>query len=562
MSNFVEVIANPLYKSEQKISEPISEQISDQKIEIVPNPLFKPKQEKQKKQIKQPTQTKVAFNKGIDLGVTAKKDDDFSKWYIQILEKAELISYSDISGCYVLRPNSYSIWEAIQNFFGKLIKDDGVKNTYFPCFVSQKALETEKENFEGFSPEVAWVTHSGETKLELPIAVRPTSETIMYPQFANWIRSHRDLPLRINQWCNVVRWEMKHCIPFIRSREFLWQEGHSAFATEVEADEEVLKILEFYRQVYEDLLAIPVTKGRKTEKEKFAGANYTTTIEGFIPQNGRAIQCATSHSLGQYFSKVFKIEYEKDNNKKLVWQNSWGLSTRTIGVMVMVHGDDKGLILPPRVADVQVVIVCIPCKKENNIESLINKADELQNILSNAGIRCVVDKTDNNPGWKYNYWETRGVPFRIELGKRDIDNESVVLCRRDTFHKQLVKWGNLISKIYELVTDMHQNLFALAYKEKENHTKMAKTFPEFIELLNGKNIVLVPFCGGCDCEDNIKLKSKDESIAQKTDETFELTGSAKSLCVPFSQPQLEPGTKCIGECGHDAESWTLFGRSY
>jgi len=506
-------------------------------------------------------QKKKELIKGMDLGITIKKDDDFSKWYIQILEKADLISYSEISGCYVLKPTSYSIWESIQSFLDKLIKNDGVKNAYFPCFIPKINLMKEKENFEGFCPEVAWVTHSGDTQLEMPLAVRPTSETIIYPQFANWIRSHKDLPLRINQWCNVVRWEMKHCVPFIRSREFLWQEGHSAFATKEEADEEVLRILEFYRMVYEDFLAIPVTKGRKTEKERFAGADYTTTIEGFISQNGRSIQCATSHSLGQHFSKVFQIEFEnKSSDKSLVWQNSWGLSTRTIGVMIMVHSDDKGLVLPPKMAEIQVVIVCVP--KGNNLIVLNDKANELRHNLLNAGIRCIIDNSDNNPGWKYNHWETKGVPFRIELGQRDLDTQSVIVCRRDTFQKVSIKWDNLNVEIHKLIEDMHQNLYIKAKTIKEAHTKITTTFPEFITLLNNRNTVMVPFCGKCDCEDNIKTRSKEESIAQQTDEVFELTGSAKSLCVPFDQPFLQPGTKCFGECGGDAISWTLFGRSY
>lgn len=515
---------------------------------------------------------KVALSKGIDLGITIKKDDDFSKWYIQVLEKSDLISYSEISGCYVFKPTSYSIWENIQRFLDKLIKNDGVKNAYFPCFIPKTNLMKEKENFEGFSPEVAWVTHSGDTKLDMPLAVRPTSETIIYPQFADWIKSHKDLPLRINQWCNAVRWEMKHCIPFIRSREFLWQEGHSAFATKEEADAEVLKILEFYRMVYEDFLAIPVTKGRKSENEKFAGADYTTTIEGLVTQNGRAIQCATSHSLGQNFSKVFQIKFEnKLGEKSLVWQNSWGLSTRTIGVMIMVHGDDKGLVLPPKVAEIQVVIVCVP--KGDNLAILNGNANELKHSLMNAGIRCMVDDSDNNPGWKYNYWETKGIPFRIELGQRELDNHSVMVCRRDNFQKIPIKWIDLNLELYKLIDDMHQKLYIKAKTMKENHTKMATTFSEFLTLLNAKNIVLVPFCGKCDCEENIKIKSKGDTVIQQTDETLELTGSgnvapvtlkgsAKSLCIPFQQPFLEFGTKCFGECGTDAMDWCLFGRSY
>jgi len=259
------------------------------------------------------------------------------------------VEYTDISGCYTLRPNSFAMWEAVTKYLDDLIKKDGVKNAYFPCFVSSKALTAEADNFEGFCPEVAWVTKSGEADLAEPIALRPTSETIMYPMFAKWVHSHRDLPLRLNQWCNVVRWEMSRCVPFIRSREFLWQEGHSAYATQEEADKEVLDILGFYQSVYEDLLAVPVTRGRKTDMEKFAGAAYTTTLEAFVASNGRSVQACTSHSLGQNFSKVFKIQFEDANKEKqFAWQNSWGFSTRSLGVTIMVHGDDKGLKFPPR----------------------------------------------------------------------------------------------------------------------------------------------------------------------------------------------------------------------
>lgn len=501
------------------------------------------------------------LERGVDLGITVQKETHLSEWFIQVIEKAELISYSDISGCYVLRPDAYSIWEMVQNHFGSLIKKSGVRNCYFPCFVSEKALKSEADNFEGFCPEVAWVTKSGDSELKQPIALRPTSEAIMYPKFADWVRSHRDLPLRINQWCSVVRWEMKHCVPFLRSREFLWQEGHSAFATKEEADKEVLEILEYYRSVYEDLLAVPVSKGRKTDKEKFAGADYTTTIEAFIPANGRAIQAATSHSLGQNFSKVFKIEFEDDQKKKsFAWQNSWGLTTRSIGVMIMVHGDNKGLRLPPRAAVTQVVFVCIP--KGDNIGALIAKAKELQEVLAAGDIRSHVDERTNKPGWKYNYWETRGIPFRIEIGERDIQSESVMVCRRDNFEKTKVPMAELVPSLRRLIDEMHNSMLEAARAVTKEHTKQCTTFADFITHLNQKNRCLVPFCCRGDCEENVKKRSKEESVAQQTDLTFELSGAAKSLCIPFEQPNLEAGTKCFGECGADAVSWCLFGRSY
>ena len=298
------------------------------------------------------------------LGLDATIEDDFGAWYSQVVVAGELIEYYDISGCYILRPWAYSMWEQIKDFFDKEIKKEGVENCYFPLFVSSARLEAEKDHIEDFAPEVAWVTRSGQSELDVPIAVRPTSETVMYPVFANWIRSHRDLPMKLNQWCNVVRWEFKHPTPFIRSREFLWQEGHTAFTNKADADKEVRHILDLYRRVYEELLAVPVIPGVKSEKEKFAGGLYTTTVEAFVPATGRGIQGATSHCLGQNFAKMFQIEYEnKNGGRSMVWQNSWGCTTRTIGVAIMVHGDNKGLVLPPRVAPLQVVVVTIPNSK-------------------------------------------------------------------------------------------------------------------------------------------------------------------------------------------------------
>jgi prolyl-tRNA synthetase len=383
----------------------------------------------------------------------------------------------------------------------------------------------------------------------------------MYPSYSKWIRSHKDLPLKLNQWCNVVRWEFKNPIPFLRGREFLWQEGHSAFATKEEADKEVLQILEFYRSVYEDLLAVPVTKGKKTDREKFAGADYTTTIEAYVAPNGRSIQAATSHSLGQNFSKVFDITFEDDHKKKCyAWQNSWGLSTRTIGGMIMIHGDNKGLRLPPRVAPIQVAIVPIPKK---GIEDKLNaKIDELASVLSKAGLRVEVDRRDNNPGWKYNNWETRGIPIRLEIGEKDLEGETAMVYRRDTQTKSKVPFADLEKAIPALVDEIHNFLYTEAKKIKTEKTKQVLTFEEFITHLNNKCVVLVPFCLAGACEDKIKDRSKTESVAQQQDEDAGLTGAAKSLCRPLEQPALPAGTKCFGGCGADAKEWCLFGRSY
>ena len=317
----------------------------------------KPAKKEQKKKEK-------GEQKETGLGMSVSIDEDFGAWYSQVVVAGELIEYYDISGCFILRPWAYAMWEVIKDFFDAEIKKKRVENCYFPLFVSEARLEAEKDHIEDFAPEVAWVTRSGQSDLDVPIAVRPTSETVMYPVFAKWIKSHRDLPMKLNQWCNVVRWEFKHPTPFIRSREFLWQEGHTAFTNKAEADAEVREILELYRRVYEELLAVPVIPGVKSEKEKFAGGLYTTTVEAFVPATGRGIQGATSHCLGQNFAKMFHIEYEnKSGGRSMVWQNSWGCTTRTIGVAIMVHGDDKGLVLPPRIAPTQVVVITIPNAK-------------------------------------------------------------------------------------------------------------------------------------------------------------------------------------------------------
>lgn len=332
------------------------------------------------------------MKKETQLGLSVTKADDFALWYTQTITLSEMIDYSDISGCYVLRPWSYFIWEQIMTFFDAKIKALGVKNTYFPMFVSERALATEKDHVEGFAPEVAWVTRSGETDLAEPIAVRPTSETIMYPFFAKWIRSHRDLPLEINQWCNVVRWEFKDATPFLRSREFLWQEGHTAHTSCEEAQERVLSILDLYAEIYEELLAVPVIKGQKTEMEKFAGGYKTTTVEAYINGSGRAIQGATSHNLGQNFGKMFKIAYETETGgeRQIPWQTSWGFTTRSIGVAVMVHGDDKGLVLPPRVAPIQAIILPIS-QKNVDFEALLAYCRRIEDLLKAAGVRVEVD---------------------------------------------------------------------------------------------------------------------------------------------------------------------------
>ncbi|KAM9824865.1 bifunctional glutamate/proline--tRNA ligase isoform X1 [Syngnathus typhle] len=499
------------------------------------------------------------------LGLEAKKEENLADWYSQVITKAEMIEYYDVSGCYVLRPWSFAIWEAIKEFFDREIKKLGVENCYFPMFVSQAALEKEKSHIADFAPEVAWVTRSGKTELAEPIAVRPTSETVMYPAYAKWVQSHRDLPIKLNQWCNVVRWEFKHPQPFLRTREFLWQEGHTAFATKEEAAKEVIQILDLYARVYEELMAIPVVKGRKTEKEKFAGGDYTTTVEAFISASGRAIQGATSHHLGQNFSKMFEIVFEdpkKPGEKQYAFQNSWGLTTRTIGVLTMVHGDNRGLVLPPRVACLQVVI--IPCGitaslAEQEKDALINQCDVYLNRLLAANIRVKSDIRDNySPGWKFNHWELKGVPIRLEVGPKDMQQRQCVAVRRDTGEKVTIPEAEVEKKLAAMLEDIQSCLFNKASNDLKTHLVAADTMEQFQKELDSGKIVQIPFCGGMDCEDWIKkTTAKDQDL-----EPGAPSMGAKSLCIPFSPLKtLQPGQLCV--CGKaPAQYYTMFGRSY
>ncbi|XP_023586636.1 LOW QUALITY PROTEIN: bifunctional glutamate/proline--tRNA ligase [Trichechus manatus latirostris] len=499
------------------------------------------------------------------LGLEAKKEENLADWYSQVITKSEMIEYYDVSGCYILRPWAYSVWEIIKDFFDAEIKKLGVENCYFPIFVSQGALEKEKTHIADFAPEVAWVTRSGKTELAEPIAVRPTSETVMYPAYAKWVQSHRDLPIRLNQWCNVVRWEFKHPQPFLRTREFLWQEGHSAFATFEEAAEEVLQILDLYARVYEELLAIPVVKGRKTEKEKFAGGDYTTTVEVFVSASGRAIQGGTSHHLGQNFSKMFEIIFEDPKSpgeKQFAYQNSWGLTTRTIGVMTMVHGDNMGLVLPPRVACVQVVV--IPCGitnalSEEDKEALITKCNDYRKRLLRVNIRVRVDLRENySPGWKFNHWELKGVPIRLEVGPRDMKSCQFVAVRRDTGEKLTVTENEAETKLQALLDDIHVNLYTRASEDLKTHMVVANTMEDFQKALDSGKIAQIPFCGETDCEDWIKkTTARDQDL-----EPGAPSMGAKSLCIPFKPLcELQPGATCI--CGKTpAKYYTLFGRSY
>jgi prolyl-tRNA synthetase len=502
------------------------------------------------------------------LALKWKKSENFAMWYTDVIVLSEMISYYDISGCYILRPWSYKIWELIQDWFNIQIRKLGVENSYFPMFVSKDRLEKEKDHVEGFAPEVAWVTKSGDGDLAAPIAVRPTSETIMYPAFADWIRSHRDLPLKLNQWSNVVRWEFKDPTPFLRTREFLWQEGHTAHTSFEDANVMVRQALDLYRRVYEELLAIPVIPGYKTEKEKFAGGHTTTTVEAYIPISGRAIQGATSHHLGQNFGKMFDINYQDEKGEtQVVWQTSWGLTTRTIGVMVMVHGDDTGLVLPPRVAPLQAVIVPI-VSKSCPLENLAGYCEEILKKLDEKDIRCKLDdRSIYNPGWKYAHWEQKGVPIRIEVGPRDLETKSARMVVRFGGEKIDVSVEDLAEAVAKKLEEVQSNMFTKAKEFRDDHLVKVTEWKDFVPNLELHNLVLTPWCGGehDTWEEWVKEKSREESLQSRGEDGEDARAAtsvaAKTLCIPFSQPELADDMKCIAS-GLPATCWVLWGRSY
>ncbi|KAF2734934.1 prolyl-tRNA synthetase [Polyplosphaeria fusca] len=530
---------------------------------------------------KKPQQQKKKIEGAALIGIDVAKEDDLGEWYQQVITKGQMISYYDVAGCYILEPASYAIWESIKAWFDAQIKTLKVRNAYFPIFISQDNLEREKEHIEGFAAEVAWVTKGGKSNLEKPVAVRPTSETAMYPYFAKKIQSHRDLPLKLNQWNNVVRWEFKHPMPFIRSREFLWQEGHTAHLTKQEASDEVMQILDWYADVYQKLLAVPVVKGTKTENEKFPGADYTTTIEGFIPATGRGIQAATSHCLGQHFSKMFNITVEDPTAKEAgksehvhVWQNSWGLTTRSIGVMILTHGDNRGLVIPPRVAEIQVVVIPVGVTAKMSSEAkqdLYGKAQAIANDLKDAGVRVEIDDREGySPGWKFNDWEMKGIPLRIEFGPKDAEKGIVTTSRRDIDSKDEARGETKVSDVKEaipkLLETIQADMFNKADKAYREHRKQLTNWEEFVPALNDKNVVLVPHCEGEKCEDEVKdLSARKEPGDTVAEDAKAPAMGAKSLCIPFEQPEgiKEGETKCINpNCSSFAKAWVLFGRSY
>ncbi len=462
--------------------------------------------------------------------------EDFAQWYTDIIKKTRLVEYSGVRGCMVIQPYGYAIWENIQKALDSRFKETGVENVYMPMFIPESLLQREKDHVEGFAPEVAWVTHGGNEKLQERLCVRPTSETLFCEHYSNIVRSYRDLPKLYNQWCSVVRWE-KTTRPFLRSAEFLWQEGHTAHATEEEAQERTIQMLNVYADFCEQVLAIPVIKGRKTDKEKFAGANETYTIESLM-HDGKALQSGTSHNFGDGFARAFGIQYLDENNElQYVHQTSWGMSTRIIGAIIMVHGDDAGLKLPPRIAPVQTVIVPIAQHKEGVLERCNELKEQLQKKF-----RVKLDDSDKSAGWKFSEYEMRGVPVRIELGPKDIENNQAVLVSRVDREKVFVSLDNIEEELQKLLDKIQNQMLDAALKNREEKTSSAATYDEFKKRVENGGFVKAMWCGDEACENKIKEDT-----------------TATSRCIPFEQEKISD--KCIC-CGKPADKMIYWGKAY
>ncbi|NMA79633.1 MAG: proline--tRNA ligase [Clostridiales bacterium] len=468
--------------------------------------------------------------------ITARSDD-FAKWYTDIVKKADLIDYSSVKGSMIIRPYGYAIWENIQSTLDKMFKDTGHENIYMPLFIPESLLNKEKDHVEGFAPEVAWVTHGGSEKLNERLCVRPTSETLFCEHYARIIESYRDLPKLYNQWCNVVRWE-KETRPFLRSREFLWQEGHTVHETEEEAWQETERMLDVYADFCQDVLAMPVIKGRKTEKEKFAGAVATYTIEAMM-HDGKALQSATSHYFGDDFAKAFDITYTgRDNKLYHPFQTSWGCTTRLIGAIIMTHGDDNGLMLPPKIAPTQLMIIPIAAHKEG----VIDKANEIFDGLKDK-FRVKIDTTDNSPGWKFAECEMKGIPLRLEIGPKDIEKNQCVLVRRDTREKFFVNMGELEENIKKILDEMQSDLFNRALENREEHTYTSTNLDDIIEIAQTRSgFIKAMWCGDVKCEEELKERA-----------------GLTSRCMPFEQEKI--ADKCVC-CGDNADKMVIWGKSY
>ncbi|MBA4718262.1 MAG: proline--tRNA ligase [Nitrosopumilus sp.] len=476
-----------------------------------------------------------------DKGITVSKKEDFSEWYTQVVLKAKLADYAPVKGLIVLRPDGYSIWESLRNTFDKKFANNEIRNGFLPILIPESLLGKEQKHFAGFNPEVFWVTHSGNNEIGDRLALRPTSETLAYTMYAKWIQSWRDLPLKINFWNTALRAEIKGTKPFLRTSEFLWQEGHTVHATQEEAQEEVMKILEIYKKTVEEELAIPVTTGRKSEKEKFVGAAYTTTMESIMP-DGKALQMGTSHFLGQNFSKPFEVKFaDKDNVEHFAWQTSWGVSWRLIGAMIMTHGDDQGLVLPPKIAPMQVVIVPI-YKNEEGKEKVLSKVEEIRKTLESKEIRVHVDdRSELSPGYKFNDWELKGVPVRIEIGSKDIEKQSVVIAKRYNREKSSLGFTE-IEKITTILDEIQTDMLKTAREQTRVNTMDVSDYAEFKSKIEKGGFFSAPWCGKLECEEKIK----------------EETG-ADIRVIPFGSENTDK--KCM-YCQEQSNSIPIFARGY
>lgn len=479
----------------------------------------------------------MADNKKLVEQITSM-NEDFAQWYTDVVKKAQLMDYSAVKGFMIFKPNGYAIWENIQKNMDKIFKENGVENVYMPLLIPESLLEKEKDHVEGFAPEVAWVTKGGENELTEKLCIRPTSETLFCDLYSKIVSSYRDLPKIYNQWCSVVRWE-KTTRPFLRSSEFLWQEGHTVHATEEEAEERTKLMLNIYADFCEKYLAIPMIKGQKTDKEKFAGAKSTYTIEALM-HDGKALQSGTSHNFGDGFAKAFDIQYSDKNNKlQYVHETSWGISTRLIGAIIMVHGDDSGLVLPPRIAPTQVMVVPIQQTKDGIKE----EATKILKILKDSDIRAKIDLTDKSPGYKFAEAEIQGIPLRIEIGPKDLEKNQCVFVRRDTREKTIVKLSEMESTAKNLLKKIQDDMFIKAKKHLEAHINDAKTYDEFKEILEtNPGFIRAMWCGNVECENKIK----------------EETG-ATSRCIPFDEEHISD--KCIC-CGKEAKHMVFWGKAY
>jgi prolyl-tRNA synthetase len=496
-----------------------------------------------------------------ELGITVDKDQKPSEWYTQVVKKAELADYASVKGCMIIKPYGMKLWESIKQNFNSKIEETGVENAYFPLFIRENELEKEEDIVEGFDPEVAWVTHGGDKELEEKVAVRPTSESVIAPYMSEEVRSHRDLPLRLNQWANVVRWEATDTRPFLRTREFLWQEGHTAHATEEDADEETMLRLEQYQEVIEDHLAIPSLLGYKPEHDKFPGAKYTTTIETLMP-DGKSIQSGTSHQLGQHFAEAFNITYEdKNSRQQTCWTTSWGLSTRTIGALIMAHGDNDGLRLPPSIAPIQVVVV--PIYQEDNKEEVHDYAAQVKHqIAHSAGCGCkenirvkLDDRNHRTPGYKFNEWELKGVPLRIEIGPNEVEDDTVTTVRRDNGEKEMgVDRKEFLRNIKDTLDDIQDSMYKELEDYQQENIREAGSKNEILATI-GKNrgYVKARWCGDETCEEEVKDEVSAEIVILPFQE------DSKPATIQSEDEEIE-GECAI--CGEEAERWAYFAKNY